>query len=1404
MVRGAKGAAVGAAGLVAVAIFAVSTSSSAAGAASDLLKASASTLYGAFGGEPTDLASLYRIEAGCEESRRALQSKQGAPWQKGGVGGAEMTAAVATAAPTLTEYWTVLWTEGTSELSYVWVMDHQDAGISAYVLVDTTGKAQGVTLASNDTTVNFVAENGAVYKADISGFDVTEILDYCDSSNIGTDGSSDCAGMGLDYWDYTGQLYFVDANLGYLMACDYDGGSAEILVKGIPDPYGVAVDKKTGLVIFTGEGAIYATHYASTDLTITEVTTFLSPSYYVTGVAMDSENGYVYWTGDDKVYRDTILNTQIETTPMEEKQQQRFLKLKNKIDALAAKRAATSDPEALAAIDAELAAARAKVKKARRVGADGATKECAVCGAPTARTVSVKGATVYWCSMACQRVGWKAAKAGLPQPNQKKKLLSEKAPEPEKTYPTEAADEDLRIQPKMERLRPKTKEVDFGVDFDYTPHKIDDAAGLPAVAADSAINASSYYYAHQQHPGQDKGDSTQHQKVTHKVTTGPQRIDPSKGDVGPAALPRVEVLGGAPASLSEPSDWDAWRASEVAFRNVDRARLRKRLAGGAAARAGRNRRHRRADSDDEFEDDLEIEEVAVSAEDMARLRAGGASDDDDDDLLVEEVQLSPEEVEKLRAGDDDDDDDDDLLVEEVQMSPEEVEKLRAGEESDDDDLQIEEVQMSPEEVEKLRAGEESSDDDLQIEEVQMSPEEVEKLRAGEESSDDDLQIEEVQMSPEEVEKLRAGEESSDDDLQIEEVQMSPEEVEKLRAGEESSDDDLQIEEVQMSPEEVEKLRAGEESSDDDLQIEEVQMSPKEVERLREDAAKDELREKKAAKKKAAARPGGFAAGDRVEICGLVAACVKSYLQPDFNVAAASRNGAKGTVERRAGARYAVVLDDGARLGAKPENLRRLADRRRAREASASAAPCGGSEPKRGAAGDQGHVGRHGNRMNYQRNTGAALEDMFSPRPPNVTAGDNPVLPKHRVPFYAGGLANTMNAGFAVNVAVTADLLGVGGNFSAASINLASYAPTEDYVFVEDPLGSTTDGPVFFRDHFDSSLTAYPQLAPANGGQTPSLWGPNSYNASELGLSARWASPHTTNGQNFPFYKPLKDGTLDFFGVCDTTEVSANEYLSNSAFAQQFSFEDWFAFQQATIAAGGFYLPTTRAWGLHLCIDPTDPARPYPCTSMWTETMNSDLSDSMIVDPLWFVHNPVQDAAALCEAHRAGLCNATNAHPLVTGSNETRYEYPVDVPMRWSPYPAPTPEPTPAPVATARKPKVRGCGRAALAEEKKCNKNKRCKWVFGSHACMSDCALASKSKSKCNQKKHCKYNKSAKKCKNKKHVCKYKTKKAHCRADESCGVKKGKDPKYDAKGNRVIKCRTRRTSRDKRDKHDAGR
>jgi hypothetical protein len=40
------------------------------------------------------------------------------------------------------------------------------------------------------------------------------------------------------------------------------------------------------------------------------------------------------------------------------------------------------------------------------------------------------------------------------------------------------------------------------------------------------------------------------------------------------------------------------------------------------------------------------------------------------------------------------------------------------------------------------------------------------------------------------------------------------------------------------------------------------------------------------------------------------------------------------------------------------------------------------------------------------------------------------------------------------------------------------------------------------------------------------------------------------------------------------------------------------------------------------------------------------------------------------------------------------------------------------------------------------------------------------------------------------VCKYKAKKKHCREDEACAVRKGKDPKYDANGNRISKCRDR--------------
>ena len=55
--------------------------------------------------------------------------------------------------------------------------------------------------------------------------------------------------------------------------------------------------------------------------------------------------------------------------------------------------------------------------------------------------------------------------------------------------------------------------------------------------------------------------------------------------------------------------------------------------------------------------------------------------------------------------------------------------------------------------------------------------------------------------------------------------------------------------------------------------------------------------------------------------------------------------------------------------------------------------------------------------------------------------------------------------------------------------------------------------------------------------------------------------------------------------------------------------------------------------------------------------------------------------------------------------------------------APPPEDARGATSTTKAPELKGrCGRAALAKEEKCNKHERCTWVFGSHACVSDCAL----------------------------------------------------------------------------------
>lgn len=215
-----------------------------------------------------------------------------------------------TLAPTLPENWVILWTEGQSDLSYVWIMDHESAEVQASVLVDTTGKAQGVTMCRNQTTVMFVDETGSIYKVGIDGNDLKEVVDYCDEYN-----ATECQGYGLANWDHSEMLYWVDAKLGALLGCSYDGSTLETLVSGLTDPYGVSLDRKSGTVYFTAAGVLYRTGHNSFDLTLSDIDTFADLSYSITNVGIDSELRWVYWTGSSSVFRTSItpVLTTVET-----------------------------------------------------------------------------------------------------------------------------------------------------------------------------------------------------------------------------------------------------------------------------------------------------------------------------------------------------------------------------------------------------------------------------------------------------------------------------------------------------------------------------------------------------------------------------------------------------------------------------------------------------------------------------------------------------------------------------------------------------------------------------------------------------------------------------------------------------------------------------------------------------------------------------------------------------------------------------------------------------------------------------------------------------------------------------------------------------------------------------------
>lgn len=327
-----------------------------------------------------------------------------------------------------------------------------------------------------------------------------------------------------------------------------------------------------------------------------------------------------------------------------------------------------------------------------------------------------------------------------------------------------------------------------------------------------------------------------------------------------------------------------------------------------------------------------------------------------------------------------------------------------------------------------------------------------------------------------------------------------------------------------------------------------------------------------------------------------------------------------------------------------------------------------------------------------------------------------------------GTGNLINMGLAMNVGINSWYY-TGGyqNLTAEAFNLAVYTPMDqpDYEFTSDPFGSTSDGDVFFPDVF--GVTAMPgcnlfgdlsynttgdngtTLAVADGaciyqtteypedlGLKPTYLGVIAMNYDPchkdgddvfMGLPKacfhiHQSGPHFANGQMMPFYKPLKSGKLDFFGVCSAEELSAQEYLSNLLLQKTPEADGYDAdgqsLDEAAVAAGGMQLPHGRTWGLHLCLDFDDIYHPYPCmlgTTPQRWNGNGDLTDFMILDPLSFVYNPVKYEDEVCAAHEAGDCDWYNYMSLpvsISGvpagdGSITQQDYAIDSPTTWVDY-----------------------------------------------------------------------------------------------------------------------------------------
>ena len=218
-------------------------------------------------------------------------------------------------APTSVDYWEVFFTDGkidddTEEGdSYVWYMTSETAGITATVLVDTTGRAEGVAIDKNLTTVFFTDAGGAVYKVDRDGEEARELLSYTG------------APRGLEYYEDGEQLFWVDGETESVYSCDINGENFETLVTGQVDPVGISIDTRnnhmywsTGCEETNYEEGCHQIMKAT--LTGDDAVVFLSASgtdYQPNDLDISIDSREIYFAGTTGIYSISLIDSSVTT-----------------------------------------------------------------------------------------------------------------------------------------------------------------------------------------------------------------------------------------------------------------------------------------------------------------------------------------------------------------------------------------------------------------------------------------------------------------------------------------------------------------------------------------------------------------------------------------------------------------------------------------------------------------------------------------------------------------------------------------------------------------------------------------------------------------------------------------------------------------------------------------------------------------------------------------------------------------------------------------------------------------------------------------------------------------------------------------------------------------------------------